>query len=96
MIFFKKITKLMRILSEIAGHSPGEFNYPWDIDISPNGDMIAVSDSRNHRVQIFDRFGNYLKKFTVFEQDPFEYKSKFDYPRGICFDRDGKIFKPKN
>ncbi len=68
----------------------GEFNYPWDIDVSPSGDKIVVSDSKNHRIQLFDRFGNYLKKFTVFETDPFEYKKLFDYPRGITFDNEGK------
>ncbi|XP_035705945.1 E3 ubiquitin-protein ligase TRIM71-like isoform X1 [Folsomia candida] len=72
------------------GHGPGEFQYPWDVDVSPNGNLIAISDSRNHRVQVFDRFGNFLAKFSVFEQNPYQYKQHFDYPRGVSFSKDGR------
>jgi DNA-binding beta-propeller fold protein YncE len=72
------------------GHENGEFEYPWDVDVSPSGDLIAVSDSRNHRIQMFDRFGNYLRKFSVYETKPFDYKLEFDYPRGITFDSEGE------
>ncbi|CAG7734282.1 unnamed protein product [Allacma fusca] len=71
------------------GHHNGEFNYPWGIAVSPNGQYIAVADSRNHRIQLFDSNGHFLKKYSVFETNPFEYKTEFNYPRGITFSIDG-------
>jgi DNA-binding beta-propeller fold protein YncE len=71
------------------GHRHGEFNYPWDVDVAANGNMV-IADSKNHRTQLFDGFGNFLKNFSVFETNPFEYKGRFDYPRGVSFDRDGE------
>jgi DNA-binding beta-propeller fold protein YncE len=71
------------------GHGNGEFSYPWDVDISPDGNLIVVTDSRNHRIQLFDKFGNYLRKYCVFEDHPFDFKDVFDYPRGVSFDNQG-------
>jgi tripartite motif-containing protein 71 len=72
------------------GHLNGEFNYPWGVAVSSDGEYIAVADSKNHRVQLFSRGGEFIRKFTVFEVKPFEYKNELDRPRGICFDNTGK------
>ncbi|CAL8077378.1 unnamed protein product [Orchesella dallaii] len=71
------------------GHANGELQYPWDVSVSPNGQHIAVTDSRKKRIQLFDRFGNFLNKYTIFEKNPFEYKNELDLPRGISFDETG-------
>jgi tripartite motif-containing protein 71 len=76
------------------GHGEGEFNYPWGVAVCPNGTYIAVADSRNYRVQLFDASGKFLRKFSVFETDPFNYKQEFHYPRGICFDNAGNYLIP--
>lgn len=68
------------------------FNYPWDVAVSPTGRDIAVADSRNKRIQLFDNCGKFTGKFSVFERFPFEYKNNFDYPRGITFDLTGENF----
>lgn len=65
------------------------FNFPWDVDVSPLGTHVAVSDSRNQRIQLFDSFGNYIDKFSVPKANPFVYKSCMDYPLGIAFGHDG-------
>ena len=39
--------------------SVGMFNGPWGMVVSDT-DEIAVTDSWNHRVQIFDRGGKYF------------------------------------
>lgn len=47
------------------GNGPGEFNGPWGLTQMDNGD-IAVSESLNHRIQIFDSEGNH-KMFCIAE-----------------------------
>ncbi|VDP07601.1 unnamed protein product [Soboliphyme baturini] len=70
------------------GREPGRFNYPWDVAVSSE-DVMAVSDTRNHRVQVFNAYGVFLKKIG-FESSLF-YK-QFDSPRGVAFSSDGRLF----
>ena len=44
--------KLIRSFGE-QGTGVGQFHYPWDVAANYRGD-IAVSDSRNRRVQVFN------------------------------------------
>ena len=55
------IVKLLRIFGKF-GSADGEFQYPWDVAVNTKG-QIAVSDSRNHRVQLFDHRGKFLTKY---------------------------------
>ena len=55
------IVKLLRIFGKF-GSADGEFQYPWDVAVNTKG-QIAVSDSRNHRVQLFDQKGQFLTKY---------------------------------
>ena len=55
------IVKLLRIFGKF-GTGDGEFQYPWDVAVNSKG-QIAVSDSRNHRVQLFDAKGKFLTKY---------------------------------
>ena len=48
--------KLIRSFGE-QGTGIGQFNYPWDVAANYRGD-IAVSDSRNRRVQVSNIFPN--------------------------------------
>ena len=44
------------------GSKHGQFNYPWDVDVNRAG-IIAVTDTRNHRIQLFSFDGAFLSKY---------------------------------
>ena len=69
------------------GSSAGMFNLPWGVAVS-NMDEIAVTDWLNHRVQIFDSGGNYLRSFGRIGTN----QGEFNCPVGICFDNNENIF----
>ena len=69
------------------GASRGMFIFPLGVAVSDR-DAIAVSDSGNHRVQIFDSNGNFLRSFGR----QLTSRGKFGYPDGICFDSSRNIF----
>ena len=69
------------------GSSVGMFRHPWGVAVNAR-DEIAVTDFRNHRVQIFNRNGNYLRSFGREGWMAGEFK----YPMGIAFHNNGKIF----
>ena len=68
------------------GSSIGMLNCPWGVAVSDR-DEIAVTDSGNHGVQIFDSGGNCLRSFGARGA----YRGKFNFPRGICFDNNRNI-----
>jgi len=75
------------------GGQPGQFLFPWGIAVSGDGAFIAVADSRNHRIQLFTSEGRFIRQFRVTSGfNCKEFKSKFDYPRGIAFSLTGKFF----
>ena len=45
-----------------VGSSEGMFSFPWGVAVNAK-DEIAVTDRENHRVQIFNSEGNYLRSF---------------------------------
>jgi len=67
--------------------SVGMFNHPWGVAVNAR-DEIAVTDSWNHRVQIFSSDGNYLRSFGREGNK----NGEFVYPRGIAFHKNGNIF----
>ena len=69
------------------GSSVGLFNHPWGVAVSDT-DEIATTDCWNHRVQIFDIAGNYLRSFSRSDTN----QGKLSYPCGICFDNRKNIF----
>ena len=69
------------------GSSKEMFNYPFGVAVSDT-DEIAVTDFGNHRVQIFDSGGNYLRSFWSHGIC----KGKFNFVSGICFDNNRNIF----
>jgi len=68
------------------GSSVGMFKSPWGVAVNARGE-IAVTDSLNHRVQIFNRDGNYWRSFGREGHNNGELKK----PRGIAFHKNGNI-----
>jgi len=50
--------------SGVASSAPGEFDAPEGISIGPGGDIYVV-DSDNHRVEVFDSTGTYIRQYTA-------------------------------
>ncbi|XP_078738226.1 LOW QUALITY PROTEIN: E3 ubiquitin-protein ligase TRIM71-like [Lampetra fluviatilis] len=72
------------------GHLSGQFCYPWDVAVSPEsagGGLILVSDTRNHRVQLFSPDGTFVNKYGL-EGGLWRH---FDSPRGVAFMPDGHL-----
>ena len=46
------------------GAGPGEFTLPWGVAVDADG-RIYVADWGNHRVQVLDADGNYLRQFPT-------------------------------
>ena len=73
------------------GSSVGMFKGPWGVAVNAR-DEIAVTDHCNHRVQIFNSDGNYLRSFGRKGNKAGE----FNEPRGIAFHNNGNIFVADN
>ena len=69
------------------GSDVGMFEYPMGMAVS-NRDEIAVADQLNHRVQIFNSNGDFIRSFGREGSN----QGEFENPLGIAFDKDGKIF----
>ena len=69
------------------GSGEGMFKYPYGVAVS-DGDEIVVADYANHRVQVFDSNGTFLRSFGLRGQNAGE----FNCPVGIAIDKDRKIF----
>ena len=46
------------------GSKPGQFNTPHSIAIDAQGN-VYVADRGNHRIQVFDGDGKFLRQFTI-------------------------------
>jgi uncharacterized protein (TIGR03663 family) len=71
------------------GTGPGEFNEPWGVAVSADGEQIYVADTWNHRVQVFTRSGEFLGSWGQFatDEDPYSLWG----PRDIAVDGDGNL-----
>ena len=65
------------------GSGNGEFEFP--IGIAIHEQTIFVTDHYNHRVQIFNKQGNFLAKFGV-------QPGKFSAPHTLAFNSRGDLF----
>ncbi|MHA2032163.1 MAG: 6-bladed beta-propeller [Candidatus Kariarchaeaceae archaeon] len=68
-----------------TGTGDGEFDRPFGITI--NETHVFVADTYNHRVQVFDRFGNFAYKFGSYGSGD----GQFNYTYGIAVN-DSHIF----
>ena len=68
------------------GNNDGEFRNPKGIAFDSHGNIV-VADSWNHRVQVFDRNGNFLSKFG--QQGSRD--NQLQYPEGLSINGNGDI-----
>ena len=69
------------------GSGDGMFKFPYGVAVS-DGDEIVVADCNNHRVQVFDSNGTFLRSFGHKGENDRE----FIYPTGIAINKDRQIF----
>ncbi|CAF0836348.1 unnamed protein product [Didymodactylos carnosus] len=65
------------------GQNQSEFDCPDFICYRQN--ILAVSDFNNHRVQVFDKYGQFLFMFGQYGCE----NGQFRYPRGLAIDDEG-------
>ena len=71
------------------GSNDGMFSYPYGVAVNSR-DEIAVTSQ--HKVQIFDCKGNFLRSFGREGSD----RGQFQTPSGIAFGKDGNIYVANN
>ena len=69
------------------GSGDGMFEYPVGVAVSDR-DEIVVADCGNHRVQVFDSNGTFLRSFGHKGENDGEFK----YPVGLAINKDRQIF----
>ena len=69
------------------GKGDGMFKYPRGVAVTEKDEIVAA-DEGNHRVQVFDSNGTFLRSFGHEGKNAGE----FNRPDGIAIDRDGKSF----
>ncbi|XP_055700897.1 RING finger protein nhl-1 isoform X1 [Phlebotomus papatasi] len=67
------------------GSEPGSFTWPRGIAVSPDNNIV-VADSSNHRVQIFDANGIFMKEFGEYGNA----EGEFDCLAGVAVNRIGQ------
>jgi len=72
-----------------AGTSNSQLNGPWGVAVNSSG-FIFISDTSNHRVQVFDPFGTYVRTLGVTGVSGADV-GHFLYPRGLDVASGGKL-----
>ncbi len=67
----------------------GMMNEPWGVAVDTNG-TLYVADTWNHRIQVFDSAGNFLRMWSTF--DVAGMPEGFWGPRGIALDAEGRVY----
>ena len=81
------------------GKAEGELYYPTDVQIMEDG--IWVADAYNHRVQVFDKQGGFIKMIGqdqkmnaatgIYVKDDDVFVTDFENDRVLVFDRQGSL-----
>jgi len=84
--------KVRRTLAAIhvwgtQGSGPGQFHDPRGIAIGPEG-RVYVADGGNHRVQVFDAEGNFLRMWGTQGTGP----GQFQEPWGLAVAPNGEVY----
>lgn len=66
---------------------PGRFAAPTNVAVDPQGNLY-VADTWNHRVQVLDRRGRFLRAFGTHGTAP----GSFVRPKGIAVDSQGHVY----
>lgn len=66
---------------------PGKFHHPHDAALGPDGNLY-VADRYNHRVQVFDQDGNFIRQFGNYGSG----NGEFNEVTGIHVTPDGKVY----
>lgn len=69
------------------GSGPGEFNFPTNIVVAPDG-MLYVSDALNARVQVFARNGEFVRAFGRRGYGV----GDMARPKGVALDSEGHVY----
>ena len=69
------------------GKHPGYFNQPNDLTSNTTEDQIFITDSGNHRIQVFSPCGQFLKVFG----NKFYAQHVLRWPTGIFYTPDGHL-----
>ncbi|MGQ9491176.1 MAG: flippase activity-associated protein Agl23 [Anaerolineae bacterium] len=81
----------------VPGNAPGQFNYPRALTVDAQG-RIYVADSGNHRVQVFNPDGTFLRQWgSLCKLDTREGcigtgDGQFNEPWGIAVGPDGSVY----
>jgi DNA-binding beta-propeller fold protein YncE len=70
------------------GSGNGEFCSPQGITVLGSSGEVAVADTPNHRVQIFDSEGKYKRQFGTEGE---EEDGQFNFPSGLTSDAHGNL-----
>jgi len=70
-----------------AGTGKGEFRYPYDIALMPNGNLI-VCEFGNNRLQLFDPEGVSLGIYGKAGRA----EGELAYPWGVAVDEEGMVY----
>jgi len=72
-----------------AGSNTNEFNMPFDVAVTPDGQTISVSDSGNNRIQQFSATnGAFIASFGSQGSDV----GQFNTPKGLTYDSSGTLY----
>ena len=69
------------------GSGEGMLNNPMGMAVTAKNEVV-VADNQNHRVQVFDSNGTFLRSFGHQGKNAGE----FNHPDGLAIDKDGNIF----
>jgi len=73
--------------SSALAREAGQLRSPWGIAVDGAGD-VYVSDTGNHRIEKFDREGNFITQWGGFGNSD----GQFNFPYGIAVDARGSVF----
>ena len=73
--------------SSALAREAGQLRSPWGIAVDGAGD-VYVTDTGNHRVEKFDREGNFIAQWGGFGNSD----GQFNFPYGIAVDAKGSVF----
>lgn len=72
-----------------AGTGTNEFNAPYDVAVSPDGQTISVSDTGNHRIQQFSAANG---AFVTGFGSQGNQVGQFNAPQGLTYDASGTLY----